>query len=145
VIKHLIGCFSRWVRRASGKYCTIELDKDARGLARCLVPGSPTKEEKDEKYREQLLRGVDDEDKDKVLEHFNRLRKEADPLEGIEEISDDSVKRVNTNISIEDVQARTRKVSEHYNEQQSKADAENAIRGNRPWPVPPADNTKRKN
>lgn len=140
MIKSWIGRISRWIRRVANKYCTIELDKNARGLAKCLVRGPLTKEEKAERYRRQLLRGVKDEDKDKVINHFDALSKEADPLKNVREIPDDSVKKVGMNISVEDVQDKTRKVQRENN----TANAEKAIKGLIPWPVPSPNNTERK-
>ena len=54
MFKSLIGRISRWVRRKSDRYCTIELNKDARGLAKCLVPGPLTKKEKASKYFDSI-------------------------------------------------------------------------------------------
>ena len=92
MFKSLVGRISRWIRRKSDRYCTIELDKDARGLAKCLSPGPPTKKEKEERCRKQLLRGVNENDHDKIIEHFYNLRKEVDPLENEKEISINSIK-----------------------------------------------------
>lgn len=135
MFKSLIGRISRWVRRTSDKYCTIELDKDARGLAKCLVHDPLTEKEKVEKYHGQLLQGIKDEDKKKVINHFNKLSKETDPLEKTKEIPDNSVKKVGIDISTEDVQARIKRTSGEKIDNISKQDAENAIRGLTRWPV----------
>lgn len=144
MLKSLIGRISRWVRRTSSRYCTIELDKDAQGLAKCLVHGPLTKEEKAEKYREQLLRGIRDENEDKVIDHFNDLSREIDPYKDIQEIPDNSVKKVGIDISVEDVQTRTRKVYKEKHEEDSKKSAENAIKGLREWPISIPRNIERK-
>lgn len=142
--KKLVGRFCRWVHRISGKYCKIESNRTAKGLAKCLVLDPLTKEQKEEECRQRLLRGVDDKNKDKVIDHLNNLSKEIDPLENTKEIPDNSVKKVGINILVKDVQNRYRKVREEIDENESKRMAEEAIRGLRDWPVSPDNDTKRR-
>ncbi len=132
VIKRTVARVCRWGRRLLGKWCTIDLNKDARGLANCLVRGELTKEERIEKYNEQLLLGVNDSNKDKVMRHFNSLSKEIDPMEKNEEISDNSIKKIKIDISEEDV---LRNMEITYREFDKKK-ANMAINGLIDWPVP---------
>lgn len=94
MLKRCIGCTCRWICQIFQNMCQIDLNNDAQGLANCLVPEPLTTQQKTERHQEQLLAGVDDFDKEKILEHFCRLSTEVDPLENIENIPPDSVKTV---------------------------------------------------
>lgn len=111
-------------------------DKEARGVANCLVPCR--KSDRADLKRERLIGKTDDPDR--VKSHFNYLSNEVDPMEYSEEIPDDSVRKVTPNISVEDVKNRILEARDHN----AQKDAKSAIRGCRPWPVPPPTPRKRK-
>jgi len=133
MMKRMIGRFFRWFRKFSDKYCTIDInsDKNAQGLAECLVHGARTEDEKREKCRKQLLQGVSKEDEGRILKHFHALSQETDPLQNDKKISDNSVKKVSTNISVKDVESRIKKVESRDHTKK----AEQAISGLQDWPV----------
>ena len=94
MLKRLIGRLFRWFRRVFCYLCQLDLDKDACGLADCFrLP--LTEEDKAEQIKKQLLFGVKEEDRENMLEHFEKLKMEQDPLGGqCEEIQPDSVKTI---------------------------------------------------
>ena len=87
MIKSLIGHTSRWIRRILDKCCTIDLDEVARELSKECVFSPPTDDEKEEKFREQILQGVDHRDYDKVIDHFKKLSQEIDPIENVDTVN----------------------------------------------------------
>lgn len=140
MFRSLIARICRWVHRISGRYCTLDMDKNARGLAKCIMPDPLTKEEKDEGRLEELLRGVDDDKKDMILEHFKRLSGEIDPLDGEEEIPNGSIKKTGIDISVEDVVSRF----EQRDNDNDIVRAKNAMNGLSDWPITDNKNTKGK-
>lgn len=130
IMRNLIARISRFIHKISGKYSQLDVDKTASGLAQCLVAAPLTKEQKEEKYRQQLLRGVRDEDKNQVIDHIKKLSTENDPLENIDIPLEDSTKRVNININIDDVQYSIKEISAEKDAQR----AEDIIRGIGKWP-----------
>lgn len=132
MVKSLIARFSRWLRKTSDKYCTLDIDKDARGLAKCLVHKPLTAEEKAERRRESILRNAHGADRDKAIKHFQHLSSEVDPHEGNKEICDDSVKKVGVNLSVDEIAKRFGEVDHERNLKR----AENAIKGVGSWPSP---------
>ena len=141
MIRRLIARIFRWVHKIFSRYSTFDMDENARGLAEFLIPPPLTKEEKDEHQREQVLQGVKPEDRESVIDHFNKLDKESDPLDNVKETPWNSVKKVGIDISVEDVKSR-------FGQRDDANDtvrAKNAIVGLGDWPVPANKNTKGKN
>lgn len=98
MVKSLIARLSRWIRKTSDKYCTLDIDKNARGLANCLVRSPLTAAEKTELLKEAILKNVDECDREKVLSHFRKLSMESDPSKDDESIPNDSVKKIGTEL-----------------------------------------------
>ena len=115
-------------------------DKLATGLVECFASRPYTRKELDAKHFQALLQKLGPNDRAKMIKHFTKLSKETDPSADDREISDDSVKKVGMDISTEDVQARIQTVSETATKQR----ANDLIRGQGRWPVPPSDPTKRR-
>ncbi|KKN98967.1 hypothetical protein LCGC14_0142120 [marine sediment metagenome] len=95
VLKRLVARFCRWIRRTFQNFCVWDLKEDAQGLGD-LLNLKPTEEQKAQRLKEQLLFGVDECDREKVLAHFDTLSQEPDPMENIKEIPPDSVKVLST-------------------------------------------------
>ncbi len=100
ILRRLIGCSFRWLRRTFNYLCQLDLNvKTAKGLASCLVKPPLTVEEKAERLREYILRNVNKSDQEEVIKHFRQLSTENDPLEDVETEVADSVLSGKANIS----------------------------------------------
>lgn len=134
IMRNLIARISRFIHRISGKYSQLDVDKTASGLAQCLVAAPPTKEQKEEKYRQQLLRGVKGKDKNQVIDHIKKLSTENDPLENIDISLEDSTKKINININVDDVRHTIKEIREEISAEKDTQRAEDIIRGMGKWP-----------
>lgn len=133
MLRSLVGRVSRWIRRTSSKYCTVELDNHAKGLAECLVRKPPTKEEKAEKYRQRLLRNVSEDNHAEVIRHFKKLGNETDPMENNVEVVDDSIKKIV--FDKEEMRARIEMAFREEVVTDAELKAKHAIDGCGRWPI----------
>jgi hypothetical protein len=131
MFRKLVIRFSKWIHKKSGEYCYADMDKDAEGLAKCLVRPPPTKAEKAERLREAILRNVDEADQDKALKHFELLSQETDPHADNEEICVDSVKKIGIDPPSVDEVAKTFDAIDHAKNRKRAVDA---LRGFDSWP-----------
>ncbi len=131
MFKKLVKCVAKWIHKKSGKYCIVDMDKDAEGLAKCLVKPPLTTEEKAERLKEYILKNVGEGDREEVLKHFHQLSMETDPHADDEEICDDSVQKVVIDLpSVEEV-ANTFDAADH---ELNRRRAKNALKGCGDWP-----------
>jgi len=132
MFKKLTKRVARWVHKKSGEYCVVDMDKDAEGLAKCLVQPPMTPAEKAERLREYILKNVGEGDQQEVIDHFRQLSMETDPHADDEEIRDNSVQKVGIDLpSVDEVAKTFDKVDHELN----KRRAENALRGCGDWPA----------
>ena len=131
MFKKLTKRVAKWVHKKSGEYCTVDMDKDAEGLARCLVQPPMTTVEKAERLREYILKNVGEGDQEEVLAHFRQLSMETDPHADDEEICDDSVQKVGIDLPSVDEVAKTFDAVDH---ERNRKRAKNALGGCDSWP-----------
>jgi len=132
MFKKLTKRVAKWVHKKSGEYCTVDMDKDAEGLARCLVQPPMTPVERAERLREYILKNVGEGDQEEVIRHFRQLSLETDPHAEDEEICDNSVQKVGIDLPSVDEVAKTFDAIDHAT---NRRKAENALRGCGDWPV----------
>lgn len=131
MFKKLTKRVAKWVHKKSGEYCTVDMDSDAEGLAKCLVRPPLTTEEKAERLKEYILKNVGENDQAEVLKHFHQLSMEVDPHENDKEICDDSVHKVGIVLPSVDEVADTFDAVDH---ERNRKRAANALRGCGTWP-----------